>query len=155
MTAATSKMERFVIIVNYYHKVFRLGCCSSPRSASDTHYDNYSPWRYKTFRVSSLVPLAVNISDKIKLQAELTRIKDRFTWNGFPKRNGDAVINNKLKGLNVNNIKNTTNNDFETIWLKIPYLGDKGDQFLNSLKTKLKHHFTKESKFRITQSTQR
>ena len=34
-TAATSKMERFVIIVNgYYHKVLHLGCCSSPRSTS-------------------------------------------------------------------------------------------------------------------------
>ena len=32
----------------------------------------------------------------------------------FPKRIGDTPINNKLKGLNVNNIKNTTNNDFET-----------------------------------------
>ena len=38
-TAATFKMELFVIIVNgltvnYYHKVLHLGCCSSPRSAS-------------------------------------------------------------------------------------------------------------------------
>ena len=41
--AATSKMERFVIIVNdvqlpavnYYNKALHLGCCSSPRSASD------------------------------------------------------------------------------------------------------------------------
>ena len=41
-TAATSKMELFVIIVNgfqleavnYYHKELHLGCCSSPRSAS-------------------------------------------------------------------------------------------------------------------------
>ena len=36
-TAATSKMERFVIIVtaiNYYHKALLLGWCSSPRSAS-------------------------------------------------------------------------------------------------------------------------
>ena len=32
--AATSKMECFVIIVNYYHKALHLGCCSSPRSAS-------------------------------------------------------------------------------------------------------------------------
>ena len=38
--AATSKMERFVIIVNglavvnYYHKALHLGYCSSPRSAS-------------------------------------------------------------------------------------------------------------------------
>ena len=36
-TAATSKMERFVIIVNgvnYYHKTLHLGCCISPRSDS-------------------------------------------------------------------------------------------------------------------------
>ena len=41
-TAATSKMERFVIIVNgwkleavnYYDKALHLGCCSSLRSAS-------------------------------------------------------------------------------------------------------------------------
>ena len=32
--AATSKMECFVIIVNYYHKAPHLGCCSIPRSAS-------------------------------------------------------------------------------------------------------------------------
>ena len=42
-------------------------------------------------------------------------MKDVIAWNGFPKRIGDAIINNKLKGLNVNNIKSTTNNDLETI----------------------------------------
>ena len=47
--------------------------------------------------------------------------KDLTAWNCFPKRIGDVIINNKLKGLNVNNIKNDTNNvtnDFETIWIK-------------------------------------
>ena len=34
--AATSKMERLEA-VNYYHKVLHLGCCSIPRSASETH----------------------------------------------------------------------------------------------------------------------
>ena len=38
-TAVTSKMARFVIIVNafvnYYHKALHLGCCNSLRSASD------------------------------------------------------------------------------------------------------------------------
>ena len=46
-TAATSKIERFVIIVNdfqlpavnYYHKVLHLGCCSNPRSASGNYGD--------------------------------------------------------------------------------------------------------------------
>ena len=40
--AATSKMERFVIIVNglavnCYHKAIHLRCCSSPRSDSDSN----------------------------------------------------------------------------------------------------------------------
>ena len=48
---------------------------------------------------------------------------------------------------------NTTNNDFETIWIKIPYLSDKGEQLLKSLKTKLKHHLEKDVKFRIILST--
>ena len=55
--------------------------------------------------------------------------------NGFPKRIGHATINNKLKGLNINNIKNTTNNDLEKIWITIPHLGEKGDRLLKSLKT--------------------
>ena len=53
------------------------------------------------------------------------------------------------------NIKNTNNNDLETICIKVPNLGDKGDQLLKLLKAKLKHHFTKEAKFKIIQSTQK
>ena len=60
-----------------------------------------------------------------------------------------------LSGLDMNNIKNTTNNDFETIWIKIPQLGDTGDQLLKLLKTNFKHHFIKEVKFRIIHSTQK
>ena len=49
--AATSKMERFVIIVNglavnYYHKALHLGCCSSPRSA----FANVEELMHQTFK---------------------------------------------------------------------------------------------------------
>ena len=43
----------------------------------------------------------------------------------FPKRIGDTIITNILKGPNVNNIRSKTSNDFETKLIKIPYLGDK------------------------------
>ena len=129
--------------------------CKDTNTGQYTHYNSYSPWRYKTSWISSLVHRAVNICDKSKLQTELTRIKDLIAWNGFSKRIGDAIINNRLKGLNVNNIKNAANNDLQTIWIKIPYFGDKGDQLLKSLITKLKHNFTKEVKFRTMQSTQK
>ena len=80
----------------------------------------------------------VNNCDKNKHQTELITVKDVTSWNGFPKSIGDAIIHNKLKDLNVNHTKNTTNKNFDTIWIKIPYLGDKGDQLLKSLKTKIK-----------------
>ena len=118
-----------------------------------TNYNNYSLWRYKTSWISSLVHRTVNICHKNMSKAELTRIKDLIAWNGFPKRTAYAITDNKFEGLNMNNIKNTTKSDFETIWIKIQYLGDDRDQLLKSLKTKLKHHFTKELKFRIIQST--
>ena len=70
------------------------------------HYNSYSPWRYETSWISSRVQRAVNICDKNKLEAQLTRIKDPIAWSGFPKRIGDAIINNKLKGLNANKITN-------------------------------------------------
>ena len=90
-----------------------------------------------------LIFLILNSSRWLKylLQREIERI-------------ADAIINNKLKGLNVNNTSSTTSNDLETIWIKI-YLDDKGDQLLKLLKSKLKHHFTKEVNFKIKQSTQK
>ena len=127
--------------------------CKDTNTGQYTHYNSF-PQGYIKPSISSLVHRAVNIYDKNKFQAELTRIKDLISWNVFPKRIGDAIINNNLKDLNVN-IKNTTNNELGTIWIKIPYLGDKGDQLLQSLKANMKNHFTKEFKFRIIQSTQK
>ena len=85
---------------------------------------------------------AGNVCDKNKLQTELTRIKGATTWNVFLERITDVIINNKRKGLNVNNIKNRTNNVFGTIQIKISYVGDKGYQLLKPIKRKLKRHFT-------------
>ena len=86
--------------------------CKDTNTGQYGNYNSFSLWRYKRFRISSLVHRAVNICDKSKVQVELTRIKDIITWNRFPKRIGDTIINDKFKGLNVNNIKNTTSNYF-------------------------------------------
>ena len=66
------------------------------------------------------------------VQIEVTRNKDLIAWIGFPKRIRNAIIDNKLTALNMNNLMNTTSNDFEIIWIKIPYLSDKRDQLLRS-----------------------
>ena len=91
--------------------------CKDTNTGQYTHYKSYFPWRYKTSSIFSLVHRAVNIYDKNKLHAELTRIKDLIAQSGSPKRIGDAIIKNKLKDLNAN-IKSTTNNGLEIIWIK-------------------------------------
>ena len=80
--------------------------CKDTNTGQYTHCNSYFPWRYKTSSIFFLVHQAVNIYDKYRLHAELTGIKDLIAWSGFPKRIGDAIINNKLKDLNAN-VKNT------------------------------------------------
>ena len=91
--------------------------CKDTNTGQCTHYNSFF-----SMALQNMVALhrTVNICDKNKLQAELTRIQDLIAWNRFPNRIGDAIINNKLKRLHVNNIKNSTNNYFDTIWIKIP-----------------------------------
>ena len=53
--AATSKMERFVIVALRfitYHKVLHFGCCSSPRSASEIA-DSISDFKILNFRLKT------------------------------------------------------------------------------------------------------
>ena len=139
--ATSIKLQRNLIEITLRH-----GC--SPINLlhifTTPFFKNAFGWvTLKASWISSLVHWAVNICNKNKLQTELIRIKDLTAWNSFPERIGDILINDKLKRLNVNNIKNTTSNDFETIWIKLPYLGVKGGQLLKSLKANLKHHFYK------------
>ena len=68
-TAAASKMERFVIIVNgfqlqavnYYHEALHLRCCSSPRSVSDiarltlSIFNVNEAWNIEIYLFSDLV----------------------------------------------------------------------------------------------------
>ena len=65
------------------------------------------------------------------------RDKRLIAWNVFPERIGDTIIVTKLKGINVNKIKNANDNSFG---------------ILKSLKVKLKHHFTKESSLELYSS---
>ena len=131
--------------------------CKDTNTGQYTHFESYSPWRYKTSWISNLVHRVIKIYTDNKLRRKLGRIKDLVAWNGFPKRVRQAIVKNKLKRLNlVNNINNIENNtDIEIIWINIPYLGNTGDQLLQTLKRKLKRHFINDVKFKVIQSTQK
>ena len=94
-----------------------------------------------------------------KVQAELNRINELITWNGFPKWIGKTLIAKKLKNINtVNNKNQLTNENNETvdvIWINLPCLGMQSDKLLLSLKRKITRCLTKKVKLKVTQSTQK
>ena len=58
---ATSKMRRFVIIVNGFHKALHLGCCSSPRSAFVLVFQEWLVIRWQF-----IVPRTLNIDHHLQ-----------------------------------------------------------------------------------------
>ena len=89
-TAVTSKMELFVIILNYYHKVLHLGCCSSPRSASEAYQATTEErieiisttksilfWMVKSDWYSDKRPIFLHCAKKVQIRS--------FSWSVFSR----------------------------------------------------------------------
>ena len=80
-TAATSKIELFVVIVNgleavrYYDKELRLGCCSSTRSASGTH----QTWRARRFKDVNSVQINLKVTDDAIIISSFLQTRDVYS----------------------------------------------------------------------------
>ena len=67
------------------------------------------------------------------------RLKTIISWNNFPSRIANALIR-RFSYDALNKIHTAGNKDKEdsiTIWLSVPYIGDKTSQLLRSFKRKL------------------
>ena len=79
-------------------------------------------------------------SDETLLKSELKRLKTIISWNNFPSRIANALIR-RFSYDALNKIHTAGNKDKEdsiTIWLSVPYIGDKTSQLLRSFKRKLR-----------------
>ena len=75
---------------------------------------------------------------------ELKTLKKITSWNGFPSRISQALIR-RFSSNALNKNQTTANNSKDkdepvTIWLSIPYIGEKTSQLLRSFKRKLRTH---------------
>ena len=89
---------------------------------------------------------------------ELKHLKKFTSWNGFPSRIARALI--RRFSYNALNKNHTTANNPEnkdepvTIWLSIPYIGEKTAQLLRSFKRKLRRHLKNpDTQIRIREKT--
>ena len=103
-----------------------------------THFDSFEPWARKTAWIRSLFHRAVNIcTNSAFLNQQILQISKFMAWNGFTAQVRSSIIRKlKLRFLDVP--KQANDNDaFEDIrpkiWIRIPYLGRKGEFLVKKL----------------------
>ena len=75
---------------------------------------------------------------------QIEMIKSFMSWNGYPISVRDFLIR-KLKTKYENNSTPTSNADSQTgeniakIWIRIPYLGNRGDIIIQSCTSKIQN----------------
>ena len=105
-----------------------------------TNFDSFVPWRQKISWIKALVNRIHSICSPNLLKSELKRLKTIISWNNFPSRIANALIR-RFSYDALNKIHTAGNKDKEdsiTIWLSVPYIGDKTSQLLRSFKRKLR-----------------
>ena len=76
-------------------------------------------------------------SSKQAFQQQIDHIKT-MSWNAYPKYLRNSIINSLNSNFNRNDNIDNNKDDGKVIWIKLPYLGKKGEQLTNSLIRKLK-----------------
>ena len=103
----------------------------------------FVPWRHKISWVRALIDHVHRICTPNKIKTELKLIRKFLSWNGFPKRVANLLIDrfttnsqNRASGHVSNHTSH--NNQHSTIWLTIPFVGNLTTQLVKKLKRKLR-----------------
>ena len=81
---------------------------------------------------------------------QLSKLRLFMSWNGFPR----YVSRKLIKKFSTHVTRTPNNEELETIWLRLPYAGMKGECLIKTLTRKLKRCFkTKAVKFTVLYQT--
>ena len=105
-------------------------------------FNSYVPWSYRVSWIRSLVSRAHAICKPDKLKLEINLIKEFASWNDFPKAIASAMTNRSLNNDDrtdqTNDSGPNTDTDVTTIYLRIPYFGDKGVSLIKACIKKIR-----------------
>ena len=91
------------------------------------HFSSFTPWRYKIAWINSLYHRAKKIcSDPEQLNKQILKIRKFAAWNGFPKYVTNVIINRLNRNNNNRDAPPNQDENIPTLWLTLPYTGDKG-----------------------------
>ena len=106
-----------------------------------TNFDSFFPWRQNISWIRALVDRIHRICSPNLLKFELKQLKKIVSWNNFPSHIANSLIRHfSFNALNKTRTADNTKDkeDPITIWLSVPYIGDKISQLLRSFKRKLR-----------------
>ena len=119
-----------------------------------SHFSSFEPFYRKTAWVKSLYRRAFKIcSTKSLLNNQIEIIKSFLSWNGYPKSIQNFLMKKiKLKTKYSDSSTSVTVNEdtvdnLPKIWIRIPYLGSRGDFLLKSCLNKVQRFLSKPVKF--------
>ena len=126
----------------------------STHTGQYVHLSSFTPWCRKTAWPRSLVYRAHKIcSNSVLLKTELQNIAQFASWNGYPRRLANKLIESfTLKSSPNDNTTITTNTednvtDPPKIWIHLPFVGKRGNILIKSCTTKITRLLKRRAQF--------
>ena len=114
-------------------------------TAQYTNFNSFAPWSLRTAWIKSLYHRALNIcSTKKNFDQQIRNIGKFMSWNGFPKYVTKSLI--KRLGNPKSNPSPDSDDVAPSIWLNVPYGGNKGEFLVKSLCRKLRRYLKKDTR---------
>ena len=110
-----------------------------------TNFNSFVPWRYRVSWIRSLVSRAKRICDKKYLPDELKKIRTFAAWNNFPGKVRNSLERRFCTDKPSNDEPETEESGID-IWLKLPYIGPKGEILVKAFVKKVRRMLKKGKK---------
>ena len=119
--------------------------CKTTYTGQYCDFSSQTPWKLKISRIKTLHDRATKICSSNKLlNDQINRIRTFMSWNSYPKYVRNSIIKHFQQK------KTAVQKDDEIaikIWIRLPYLGNKGEELVKTCIRKLKRCFKTNVKF--------
>ena len=115
-----------------------------------TDFSSFVPWSHRISWMRSLVYRTKRICDKDLFKRGIREIKDFASWNGFPRKIRNTLINKFVKSTeNTKPNENNTSPDENCVWFELPYIGPTGEFLAKMFKQKISRLLNPNKKVNI------
>ena len=124
----------------------------STHTGQYVHLSSFIPWCRGTVWLRALVHRVHKIcSNSLLLKTELQNIAHFASWNGYPRRLTNKLIESFTPKPNANDITTTNTDDNTTelpkIWIQLPFIKKRGNVLIKSCTTKITRLLKQHAQF--------